>query len=172
MRVIVCVCDSVIVCVCVCVCVCVFTLTLPSHLSFPDYTLLPAPPFTSAIYLLAASLMTRTLTSTTLARVPSPWPTLARTPTARRWGSSHVPFFLAHVAIADTQPPPVPTSLSPLFQFFICTADTPWLNGRHVVFGKVLEGMEVVRAVEATPTNAGNKPNEEVKVTASGEITE
>ena len=36
-------------------------------------------------------------------------------------------------------------------QFFITTAPTPWLNGRHVAFGNVIEGMDVVRAVGARP---------------------
>merc|ERR1711970_468586 len=43
-------------------------------------------------------------------------------------------------------------------QFFITTIKTDWLNGKHVVYGKVLSGMRVVRTVEKTQTGAKNRP--------------
>jgi len=52
-------------------------------------------------------------------------------------------------------------------QFFICTADTPWLNGKHCVFGKVTKGMEVVRAVEREGSPNGS-PNSKIEITKSG----
>ncbi|XP_071092106.1 peptidyl-prolyl cis-trans isomerase B-like [Haliotis cracherodii] len=55
-------------------------------------------------------------------------------------------------------------------QFFISTVPTPWLNGHHVVFGKVIEGMNVVRAIGDTPTDAYDKPTEDVTITESGEL--
>jgi peptidyl-prolyl cis-trans isomerase B (cyclophilin B) len=54
-------------------------------------------------------------------------------------------------------------------QFFIVTADsTPWLDGKHVVFGRVLEGMDVVRKIENLKTGKADQPVEEVKVANSG----
>merc|ERR1712048_252251 len=52
-------------------------------------------------------------------------------------------------------------------QFFLTTIKTQWLDGKHVVFGKVLSGMDVVRKVEKNPTAAGDKPKKEVKIVAS-----
>lgn len=45
-----------------------------------------------------------------------------------------------------------------------------WLDGRHVVFGEVLEGYEVVEAIENVPKVPGDKPQQVVKIVKSGEL--
>ena len=50
-------------------------------------------------------------------------------------------------------------------QFFIVTADAaPWLDGKHTVFGEVTSGMEVVDAIERTPTDARDRPREDARI--------
>lgn len=55
-------------------------------------------------------------------------------------------------------------------QFFITTVVTSWLDGRHVVFGEVLEGMDVVTKIENCEKGQGDAPKKEIKVAKSGEI--
>lgn len=53
-------------------------------------------------------------------------------------------------------------------QFFITTKATSWLNGRHVVFGKVVEGMDIIRKIEALETDGRDKPSSPVEIVESG----
>ena len=54
-------------------------------------------------------------------------------------------------------------------QFFITTVQTPWLDGKHVVFGEVLEGMDVVSKIEAVGSRSGS-PSKSVTIVDSGEL--
>lgn len=54
-------------------------------------------------------------------------------------------------------------------QFFITVDATPWLDGKHVVFGKVVEGMDVVKAMEAVGSRSG-ETSQPVTLAASREL--
>jgi peptidylprolyl isomerase len=49
-------------------------------------------------------------------------------------------------------------------QFFITTALTPWLDGRHTIFGEVVEGYEIVQKIEGTPTSRDDRPIDEQSI--------
>jgi peptidyl-prolyl cis-trans isomerase B (cyclophilin B) len=55
-------------------------------------------------------------------------------------------------------------------QFFITVAVTSWLDGRHVVFGEVLEGYDVVEKIENVKKGEADRPAEPVKIVKSGEL--
>ena len=55
-------------------------------------------------------------------------------------------------------------------QFFLCTVKTDWLDGKHVVFGSVTKGMEVVKAIEAVGSQSG-KCAKPVVIADSGQLS-
>lgn len=56
-------------------------------------------------------------------------------------------------------------------QFFLCTVKTSWLDGRHVVFGAVMQGMDVVKKIEGVGSGSG-APASKVVIANSGELPE
>merc|ERR1712110_804027 len=54
-------------------------------------------------------------------------------------------------------------------QFFVCTAKISWLDGKHVVFGQVVEGMDVVKKVESYGSQSG-KCSQKICVADSGQL--
>jgi peptidyl-prolyl cis-trans isomerase A (cyclophilin A) len=56
-------------------------------------------------------------------------------------------------------------------QFFITTVPTPWLTGKHTIFGEVLEGSDIVDKISNVRTDSGDRPAADV-VIESVEITE
>ena len=57
-------------------------------------------------------------------------------------------------------------------QFFITTVEASWLDGKHVVFGKVIDGLEVVSAMEKVGSHPQGKPTQTVTIVDCGELKE
>ena len=55
-------------------------------------------------------------------------------------------------------------------QFFITTVTTSWLDGKHVVFGKVTDGMDVVKSIEAFGSQSG-QPSKQVRIKDCGQLS-
>jgi len=55
-------------------------------------------------------------------------------------------------------------------QFFLCTSKTAWLDGKHVVFGSVVEGLDVVKTVEGVGSQSG-QTRSKVIVAACGQLS-
>lgn len=52
-------------------------------------------------------------------------------------------------------------------QFFICVADSPWLNGQYTVYGQVLSGMDIADKIVSSKRNSGDRPDVKIEMTVS-----
>ena len=55
-------------------------------------------------------------------------------------------------------------------QFFLCTVETSWLDGKHVVFGEVTKGLDVVKKIESYGTRSG-QTSKTIKIADSGQLS-
>jgi peptidyl-prolyl cis-trans isomerase A (cyclophilin A) len=49
-------------------------------------------------------------------------------------------------------------------QFFVTVSETPWLNGKHTIFGQVVDGYSVVESISSAPTAGGDKPVDDIVI--------
>ena len=93
-------------------------------------------------------------------------------PSPRPRGSA-TPLF-SHPLFLSLPPPPPPSppllSLSTGSQFFLCTVKTEWLDGKHVVFGSVTKGMDVVKKVEGYGSGSG-KTSATITIADCGQLS-
>ncbi|MBE3043599.1 peptidylprolyl isomerase [Candidatus Bathyarchaeota archaeon] len=87
---------------------------------------------------------------------------MARTPTAR--SSSSPPSSPRKGSLSRTNA--LPCSNSAVTN----SCRRRWLDGRHVVFGEILEGFDIIDKIEKVPTRPGDKPIDTVKIAKSGEL--
>lgn len=52
-------------------------------------------------------------------------------------------------------------------QFFITLAPTPWLDGKHTIFGRVKSGMRIVQRMGLVKTDSGDRPEEDIKIVSA-----
>lgn len=55
-------------------------------------------------------------------------------------------------------------------QFFICFGETKQLDGKHVVFGEVIEGFEIIDKLETVPTDRNDRPTDDIVIKECGEM--
>jgi len=52
-------------------------------------------------------------------------------------------------------------------QFFVTLAPTPWLDGKHTIFGRVQDGMKIVRRLGLVETDRNDRPKQEIRILRS-----
>ena len=95
-------------------------------------------------------------------------PLLGAQQSSRPSTSRHLPPpFLPLASPASTAAAP-PRPLAPAPQFYLTLAPTPWLDGKHTIFGRVASGMGTLKKLGLVPVDGNDRPLTEVRATLSG----